>query len=62
MPTRIIIPTAVNTLNALMEELVRLRRAGEPLSAVLPPFRQRAWMIVNETGVLPVSVTSTKDG
>jgi len=57
---RAIVPTAVNLTTALAAEFVRQRRAGARLLVELPPLRQRAWMVVNETGVLPiVVVTST---
>ena len=57
---RAIVPTAVNLTTALAAELVRQRRAGAQLLVELPPLRQRAWMAVKETGILPIVVdTST---
>jgi hypothetical protein len=56
---RAIIPTAVNLTTALAAELVRQRRAGVQLLVELPPLRQRAWMVVNVTGLLPIVVDPT---
>ena len=50
----LVIPTAVNVVTAVAENINKNRRLGFDPQVSLPSVRQRAYMVVNETGVLPV--------
>lgn len=51
---RVIVPSAINLLTLVNEEILAARRRGRPATFVLPHLRHRAWIAVNETGAIPV--------
>lgn len=57
--TKLIVPSAINILTLVNDNLVQNRRRGLPGVVDLPSLRRRAFMIVNETGLLPVKEQDT---
>jgi hypothetical protein len=60
--TRVIVPSAINVLTMVNDNLVKNRRRGLPGVVELPSLRRRAYMIVNETGLLPVKELEDEPG
>ena len=52
---QIITPTAINFLTALMDRIVAARLKGANIVLSIPNLHQRATLLVNETGVLPLT-------
>lgn len=51
---KLIIPTAINILTHVNEQIVQNRRRGFDTAIELPSLRRRAYLLVKENGVLPV--------
>jgi len=52
--TTLLIPTAINVVGMVNGAVIRNRRQGTVAEVRLPSLLQRARMVVNEEGVLPV--------
>ncbi len=50
----ILIPTAINTVLMVSENIVTNLRRGKPADLVLPSLYKRAYLIVNETDEVAV--------
>ena len=50
----LIIPTSINFLLMLHDAELTGRKNGVETAVTVPDLRQRAWMIINQTGVIPV--------
>jgi hypothetical protein len=56
----LVIPSGINFLNAVADTMNQNGRIGQDSSIELPSLRRRAYLAVNETGVIPVAVTEVE--
>lgn len=58
---KLIVPSSINILTMVNESILQNRKKGFEGQVELPSLRRRAKLIVNETGLIPVSTEEEQD-